>query len=145
MANEQNERVVRYQFEEAWSKGNLDAIDETVAENAVGYDPAFPDPQRGPQAVKDVITTYRTAFPDLRFALDDMISDGDKVVTRWSTTGTNDGELQGMPATGRSVTGSGITIDRFESGKIVESWTQWDNFGLLQQLGIGETAGAAAG
>jgi steroid delta-isomerase-like uncharacterized protein len=145
MANEQNEQVVRRSFEEAWSKGDLDAVDETVSPEAVGYDPALPEPTRGTDGLKQNITMYRAAFPDLKLMIEDMISDGDKVVTRWTSEGTHEGELMGIPATGKHISGGGISIDRLEDGKIVEDWTHWDNLGLLRQLGVAEPAGAAAG
>ena len=72
------------------------------------------------------------------------LPNGDLVCTRWRSEGTNDGELMGMPPTGKHTTGSGITIDKIKDGKVVESWNEWDNAGLMQQLGVGEPAGAAA-
>jgi steroid delta-isomerase-like uncharacterized protein len=143
MANEQNEQVVRRNFE-AWS-GDMSAVDETVGENAVGYDPALPEPTVGPDGVKQLVSMYREAFPDIKMEVVDMISDGDKVVARWRATGTNTGELMGAPATGASNTSEGISIDRVEDGKIVESWVHWDNLGMMRNLGLlGEPAGAAA-
>ena len=67
------------------------------------------------------------------------------VCTRWKTEGTNDGELAGMAPTGKYVSLTGISIDKIQDGKVVESWNQWDNAGMMQQLGIGAEAGAAAG
>ena len=142
MANEQNEQVVRRNWD-AWN-GDLSAIDETMADDAVGHDPAFPEDTHGPDAVREIIETYRGAFPDLEFTIEEMVSDGDLVVTRWSSKGTNSGELQGAPATGQTVSVTGISIDRVENGKIVEAWSQWDNAGLAQQLGAGQEAAAAA-
>jgi steroid delta-isomerase-like uncharacterized protein len=144
MANQQNEAVVRRNYE-AWS-GDMSAIDETVAEDAVSHDPAMPEDVRGPEGAKQAVSMYRQAFPDLKIEVVDIMSDGDKVVTRWQGSGTNDGEMMGMPATGKSTSVEGIAIDVVRDGKIVENWTHWDNLGLMQQLGLaGEPAGAAAG
>jgi steroid delta-isomerase-like uncharacterized protein len=144
MANEQNEKIAAKGFE-AFSSGDLSIVDEITAEDAVAHDPANPEEMRGPDGAKQLIQMYRTGFPDLSFNIEQQISDGDFVVTRWSSKGTHDGELGGMPATGKETGVTGITIDKVVDGKIVESWTQWDNFGLMQQLGVGEPAGAAAG
>jgi steroid delta-isomerase-like uncharacterized protein len=144
MANEQNEAVARRGFD-AFNTGDLSLVDEITAADAVNHDPAQPEEAHGPDGFKQVIQLYRGAFPDLKFTIEEIFSDGDMVCTRWSTDATHDGDLMGLPATGKHVTGSGITIDKIEDGKVVESWNQWDNAGLMQQLGVGETAGAAAG
>lgn len=144
MANEQNEAVARKGFD-AFSSGDLSIVDEITAAGAVGHDPALPEDTHGPEGTKQVIQMYRAAFSDLSFTIEDCFSDGDLVCIRWSSSGTNDGELMGMPATGKHVENSGISIDKIEDGKIVESWIQWDNAGLMRDLGVGEPAGAAAG
>jgi steroid delta-isomerase-like uncharacterized protein len=111
----------------------------------VAHDPAQPDEARGPDGFAQTIELYRSAFPDLKFTLDEVFSDGDMVCTRWSTTGTHDGDLMGIPASGNRISGSGISIDRMSDGKVAESWVQWDNLGLMQQIGAFEGAAAAAG
>ena len=143
MANDQNEAIVRRSFE-AFNTGDLSIADEVIAADGVGHDPAQPEDQIGPDGFKEVIQLYRGAFPDLEFSIDECFSDGDLVCTRWSTAGTHDGDLMGLAPTGRRITGSGISIDKVEGGKIVVSWVQWDNAGLMQQL-TGEPAAAAAG
>jgi predicted ester cyclase len=76
------------------------------------------------------------AFPDLNITIEDQIAEGDKVVTRWVGRGTQQGELQGIPPTGKQATTSGIAIDRIVSGKLVETWDQFDALGMMQQLGV---------
>jgi steroid delta-isomerase-like uncharacterized protein len=144
MANERNEAVARRGFD-AFNTGDLSIVDEMTAEHAVNHDPAQPEEARGPEGFKQIVQLYRGAFPDLAFTIDECFSDRDLVCTRWSTTATHDGDLMGIPATGRQITGSGITIDKIVDGKVVESWNQWDNAGLMQQLGVGEPAAAPAG
>ena len=143
MANEQNEAVCRRALE-AFNTGDEAIVEETTAEDFVNHDPAAPDEAHGVEGAKQFIATYRAAFPDLHIEMDDCFSDGDLVGYRWTSTGTNDGELMGMPATGKHVSITGITIDRVQDGKIVESWSQWDNAGLIQQLGLTEAAATAA-
>jgi steroid delta-isomerase-like uncharacterized protein len=135
MPAEENRAAVRRFFEEAFNRGKLEVLDELIAADAVTHDPASPQYTGGPESAKGFVSMYRSAFPDLRFEIEDMISERDLVATRWTASGTHEGDLPDLPATGRRSTVTGITIDRFEGGKIVESWTNWDTLGMLQQLG----------
>jgi predicted ester cyclase len=88
---------------------------------------------------------YRQAFPDLDTTTEDLISEGDKVVVRWTTSGTHQGETEAFgPATGNRMEIMGITIQRFEDGKIAEGWTLADTLGQMQQLGMAPGAEAPA-
>jgi steroid delta-isomerase-like uncharacterized protein len=131
-----NITVVRRLLDEAFNEGRLETVDETVASDFVGYDPALPEPIRGIAAEKDVVSGYRHAFPDLHIRIDDVIAEGDKVVTRWTARGTHRGDLWGIEPTGKEATVTGISIDRVEDGRIVEAWTNWDTLGMMQQLGV---------
>ena len=124
-------------FEEVFSQGDLDLVDELVAPDYVGH-PSGPEEQlRGPQGVKEYIGRLREGVPDLTLTIEDQVADGDKVATRWTARGTHDGELLGAAPTGRTATITGITIQRSGAGgRIVEGWTSWDMLGMLQQLGI---------
>lgn len=130
-----NKALARRLVEEAFNEGRLDVTEELVASDFVGHDPSLPEEVRGPAGVKEVIAGYRAAFPDIQVTIEDQIADGDLVVTRWRATGTHQGELMGMPATGKQATVTGITIDLIADGRIVESWDNWDTLGLMQQLG----------
>jgi steroid delta-isomerase-like uncharacterized protein len=134
MSSEQNKQIVRRAFEEPW-KGNLDVVDELVASNYIGHDPANPEPLRGPEGVKGFISTYMAAFPDARITVDQQLAEGNFVATRWTGRGTHEGELMGIEPTGKQVTVSGLTISRLENDKIVEEHQNWDTFGMMQQLG----------
>ena len=79
---------------------------------------------------------YRTAFPDMRITIEDQVAEGDKVVTRWTASGTHQGDLMGIDPTGRRATVTGITIDRISGGKVEETWTNFDAMGMMQQLGV---------
>jgi steroid delta-isomerase-like uncharacterized protein len=122
-------------IEELFGGGNYDVAHELVSAGAVGHDPALPVPVNGPKGLIEAARGYRDAFPDLRMTADQSIAEGDYVATRWTGRGTHKGELFGIPATGKEATVTGISIDRWADGKIVESWTNWDTLGLLQQIG----------
>jgi steroid delta-isomerase-like uncharacterized protein len=133
MTSEQNKTIVRRAIEEPW-KGNLDVIDELIATDYIGHDPASPEPLHGPEGVKEFISTYQAAFPTARITVEQQLAEGDLVATRWTGRGTHEGELMGITATGKRVSVSGLTISRLEGGKIVEEFQNWDTFGLMQQL-----------
>lgn len=135
MSAEENKAAARRFFVDAFSEGKLEAMDEVVAAGAVAHDPGNPQYTGGSESAKGLVSMYRAAFPDIRFEVEDQIVEGVMVATRWTGIGTQSGDLPDIPATGRHSVVSGITIDRFEGGKVVESWTNWDTLGMLQQLG----------
>ncbi len=128
--------IARRFLEEAFNSGNLDVVDELVAPEFVNHDAALPEPGVGIEAAKASITGYREAFPDLRLMIEQQLAEGEYVTTRWSARGTHQGNLMGMAPTGKQATVTGITIDRIVDGRFVESWTNWDTLGLMQQLGV---------
>ena len=132
--SEENKQVARGVFE-AWESGDLDALDEIVAEDAADHDPYNPHTGEGREGLKKLISMYREAFPDVSFEIEDQIAEGDMVVTRWSATGTHEGEIMGFEPTGTKSTITGIGIDRIEDGKIVEAWTNWDTLAMMRQIG----------
>jgi steroid delta-isomerase-like uncharacterized protein len=137
MSAEANVATTRRILEEAWNKGNFAVLDELCAPDCVDHDLAMHDEVSGLAANKERIRGYRAAMPDMRVTIDDLVASGDRVVTRWRVSGTNDGELMGNPATHRHVEITGMSIDRFDSdGRLAETWDQWDNLGFMQQLGL---------
>lgn len=132
-------------LEEAFSEGDLEVIDEVCAENFVSHDPIVGDQDR--EASKQTLASYREAFPDLSFTVEDALDCGDKVVIRWTARGTFENEFMGLQPThdtGEPI--EGITIDRYEGGKVVESWTQWDTLQFMRDVGaLPEEAAAAQG
>ncbi len=100
------------------------------------YDPSTPDVGRSPESEKKRATLYRTAFPDLRLTIEDIIAEGETVMARWSYRGTHKGDLSGIAPTGKQFNISGVTIARLLNGKIAEGWVNWDALGLMQQLGV---------
>jgi predicted ester cyclase len=134
--SDENKAIARRAIEELYGEGRLETADELIAAGAISHDPALPEPSRGPEGVKEAAAGYRGGFPDLVFRIEDQCAEGDLVCTRWTAVGTNSGEFWGMAPTGKQATVSGITIDRITGDKIVESWTNWDALGLMQQLGV---------
>jgi steroid delta-isomerase-like uncharacterized protein len=144
--SQQNEAVVRRMIEDGWNRGNLSVLDECLAPDYAVSGPL--DSFRGVKGMKDMITKYRTAFPDCRLDIDEMFSAGDRVVVRFTYTGTHKGNLEGLAPTGRSARGHGITVIRFRDGRAASEDGQWDALGMMQQLGVvtlpGKTHGAGA-
>jgi steroid delta-isomerase-like uncharacterized protein len=135
MSAEENKAVVRRINEEVWNKGDLDVIDELIEDEAVITVIGAPEPVRGPRGFREFVAMYRTAFPDLRLTVEEQVGEGEIVVTRWTATGTHEGDLMGIPATGKQATTAGININRISGGKLVQGWGLFDQLGLLQQLG----------
>ena len=135
MSEEENKAIVRRVNDEVWNMGNLEAIDELIADDFVTTVIGAPEQIRGPDGFRDFVLMYRKAFPDLRLTIDDQIAEGETVVTRWTATGTHEGELMGIPPTGKQATTPGININRISRGKLVDGWGIFDQLGLLQQIG----------
>jgi len=134
--SEENKDLARRFMEEAYNKGNVDFIDEVVASDYVAHDPTSPEGTGGgADGAKRFVEMYRSAFPDLRMTVEDLIAEGDKVVTRWTARGTHQGELMGIPPSGNRVEVTGINVDRIEGGKFMETWSNYDALGMMQQIG----------
>jgi steroid delta-isomerase-like uncharacterized protein len=134
--NDQNKLTSRRVFDEVFSQGRYELLDQILTPDFVMHDPAIPMEGTGPRAMRGVVEMIRTGFPDLRMMVEDQVAERDRVMTRWSARATHRGPFMGKPATNRSATVTGVTIDRYQNGKVVESWTNWDSAGLMQQLGI---------
>lgn len=134
----QNKDTVQRLHNKIWSEGDLDLVDEIVAEDYVEHNPMVPHEARGPADYKESVTMFRTAFPDLTITEEDTIVEGEKVVTRITMEGTHEGEFMGIEPTGRAVESTGIVINRLQDGQLVESWPLADMLSVLQQLGVVE-------
>ena len=141
--SESNKNVVRRLFEEVWNKGNLQVTDELFTPNYSHHDASTPDVGRGPESEKKRATLYRTAFPDIRFTIEDIIAEGETVMARWSCRGTHKGDLSGIAPTGKQFNITGVSIARFTNGKMSEGWVNWDALALMQQLGVVPELGKA--
>jgi steroid delta-isomerase-like uncharacterized protein len=143
--SEQNKAIVTRFFAEVCNGRKLNVADEIFAANHVHHDPANPQIGTGPAGIKQLVSIYQTAFPDAHWTVEEMIAEGDTVVTRWTGRGTHKADLQGLAPTGQSVTVPGIWIHKFANGKVVESWDAWDTYGMLRAIGaIGAPGSAAA-
>jgi steroid delta-isomerase-like uncharacterized protein len=136
MSAEQNKSIVRRWIENGWNRGNVSLIDDLYTSNVVQYDPSTPVEVKGSEALKQYVTAFLTALPDLQFTIEDLVAEGDKVVWRFSSHGTHQGPLMGIPATGRTATVTGMVLFRLENSKIAEVWVNIDTLGMLEQMGV---------
>jgi steroid delta-isomerase-like uncharacterized protein len=136
MSAEQNKSIVRRWIENGWNRGNVSLIDDLYTSNVVQYDPSTPVEVKGSEALKQYVTAFLTALPDLQFTIEDLVAEGDKVVWRFSSHGTHQGLLMGIPATGRTATVTGMVLFRLENSKIAEVWVNIDTLGMLEQMGV---------
>ena len=135
MSLEENKAIAR-RFAEIWGHESLAVVDELAGSSlSVSY-PILRDVIHGPEAFKQFLTGFHSAFPDANVTLEDEIAEGEKVVVRWKLRGTHQGELLGIPPTNKQVEVSGITIYRITDGKIVEERGEEDALGLMRQLGV---------
>ncbi len=121
---------------EIFSEDRLEVVDEIVAPDFAWHSPGLPLELANRDGVKQFASMLRAAFPDYTLTNDDTIAAGDKVVTRWTHRGRQEGDFMGIAATGKEVTISGIDIFRVADGKIAELWQLWDQLGMLRQLGV---------
>jgi len=139
MSIEENKALVRRYMDDL-NKRNLAVIDELYDVNYVGHVAGMED-LHGPEEMKQMMTGFLIAFPDLHRAIEDMVAEGDKVVVRLTVTGTHKGDFQGIAPTGKQATVTVIAILRIVGGKIVETWELIDMLGVMQQIGAIPTPG----
>lgn len=135
MSAEESKAIVR-RFWGVWEEGNIDLVDELLAPDYVNHSPGIPDQPTGPEGVKAVVSMFRSGMPDLRVIVEDMIAEDDKVAVRYTLEGTHEGELFGLPPTGRRLSIKSITVERVSEGKIREHWRITDSLDMMQQLGV---------
>jgi steroid delta-isomerase-like uncharacterized protein len=138
--SKENEALVRRYVEEVYNQRKLEVVDEIFAPEFTLHDPDLPGGARGPEGIKRIVETFVGGFPDLQVTLEDELSSADKVVTRWTSRGTHQGELMGIAPTGKRIDVTAVGIWRVANGKIAEAWLVYDAFGMLQQLGVGSSA-----
>ncbi len=139
--SEENKSVARRVFEDFFTNGNLELAEELFGPELVQHHPDDPFETRGQQGIRERISAYRTAFPDLSTPIEDLFAEGDRVAIRYVARGKNDGEIMGTEPTGKEVAIEAQAIYRFEGGKVVEIWDAWDVLSLMQQLGLAPQAG----
>ncbi len=135
MATVENKAVIRAFVEDVINRGRLERADDLVAKDFVELDP-LPSQQQGREGLKEIIGVIRTAFPDIRWVMEEMVAEGELVFSRFTWSGTHRGTFFGIPATGKRVTVAGMVLDRVVEGTMVESRILMNNMALMQQLGV---------
>lgn len=136
MTGEESKAVVVRWFAEL-DRGNLDIVEDLIAEDYVDHNPALPNLPPGREGVRQYVRILKTAFPDAAHVIDDIIAEDDKVMTRVTAHGTFLGECIGYQPTGRTVEISGIAVHRIANGRLIEHWAHADIAGFMQQIGAG--------
>ena len=134
MSTEENKAIFRRYVEKVGNEGNLELADE-IFSRYLAHQPDGSVLERGPEDVKRFMGEFRSAFPDFHTTIEDQIAERDEVVTRWRMRGTHRGEFRGIAPSGKELDITGIGIFRFSDGKVVESWDNFDQLGMLRQLG----------
>jgi steroid delta-isomerase-like uncharacterized protein len=130
-----NKAVYKRMIDDVFNAGKLEAVDEIVSPNYVLHG-APPDMPKGPDAIRATVRAFRTAFPDLKIELAELVAEGDKVSARSVMRGTHEGTLFGIPATHKKVEVDGLTMVTVRDGRVQESWVKNDTLQLFQQLGV---------
>jgi len=140
MSVKENVELMRRWFKEVWNEGRTQTISDLLAPNSIGIGQLEDgSPLRGPAEFVPFVERIRGAFPDINVVVEDAFGAKDKVVLRWSATMTHRGDHLGMPASGKRVQMTGITIARIANKKIIEGWDNWDQLGMLKQIGAYES------
>ena len=142
MSAEENKALFRRTYEEILNAGDFSVADELVAPDFINHE-APPGRDRGPESMRGLAGMLRTAFPDLRFTIEELVAEGDVVAGRLTMSGTHEGPLMGMPPTGRPVRQDHMHFVRFEGGKAVEHWGVRDDLGMMRQLGFAPEPGGS--
>ena len=145
MSTEQNKALFRRMVEEIFNRGDMSLVDEFLAPDFVEHEELPPGIPPGREGVKQLTAMLRSAFPDFKATIDDMIAEGDKVVVRMTWRGTHKGEFMGIPPTGKSVSFGVIDVVRFAGDKFAEHWGLMDSMSMMQQLGAVPAPGVAEG
>jgi steroid delta-isomerase-like uncharacterized protein len=135
LTTEENKKISWRLQEEVFGQGKLESVDELLAPDYVSHAPGEPELSRGPEDIKEVVRGYHSAFPDINFAVEKQVAEGDMVVTRWIARGTHRGEFMGFPPSGRRIAVSGMSMDRISGGRIVENWNNWEALEMMRQIG----------
>jgi len=128
--------IARRLYEEVWNGRQLEVVNELVSPSHALHDNNLEGSSVGPEAYKSQVNRFLKGFPDLRFAIDDVVAEEEKLVVSWNISGTHEGEFMGIPATHRKISVDGITINHIVDCKIMDSYVSWDALGMFHQLGV---------
>lgn len=138
------EELVRRWFDELFNEADPSVASEILASDVRYHGPGSltPSSVTSPSDVTEYVEIYRRAFPDLRYAVDEVFDSGDRVCARWTATGTHRSDLFGIEPTGEVVVVEGVNVFAVDGGEITEVWSAWDSLGMVQELGILPSLGA---
>jgi steroid delta-isomerase-like uncharacterized protein len=137
MSADENVQLMRRWFQEVWNEGRMQTVYDLLSPDAVARGQRGAEAEiRGPEEFAKFVREIRSGFPDIKVNVEDIFGADDKVVLRWSAMMTHTGDALGLPASGRTVRSSGMSIARIVGGKIVEGWDSWDQLGMLEQIGV---------
>ena len=131
-----NKAIVQRLYEEVWTRRKLEVSKEIISPSHALQSPNISGSSFGPEAYKRNVLHFLAGYPDLRWTIEDTIAEKDKVVACWTMSGTHKGDFMGIPATNKKVSVDGITIHHITNGKIMDSYSNWDALGMMQQLGV---------
>jgi len=134
MTTNNQDVVLRLWYQELWDNWNIAVADELLTDDYRLHAPGVSVPLDR-ETTKHVVAMYGNSFPDLKHTVDEVIADDDTLAVRWTVRGTHRGEFQGIPASGKSITLSGITVHHLVGARVRETWLVYDNIELLQQIG----------
>jgi steroid delta-isomerase-like uncharacterized protein len=132
----ENNKAIARRFIQVWGDGDLDVVDELAAPSLVVRYPALPQVIQGNRAFRHALAGFRSAFPDSALRVEEEVAEDEKVVVRWTFSGTHEGSFMGIPATGKKVTWTGITIYRIVDGRVTEEQGEEDFLGFFRQVGL---------
>lgn len=131
-----NEELIKTYFNKAWNEGELDILDSILSAGYINHTPSTKTGIHDRNELKTIIRSFREAFPDLHFSIEDIIATDNRVVARVRMTGTHKDSLFGLPPTGKAVSVNQINIEQVENGRITEHWRVTDELELMKQLGF---------
>jgi steroid delta-isomerase-like uncharacterized protein len=137
MPVEENIQLMRRWFREVWNEGKTETVHELMSPNGVARGNSTGGADiHGPEEFARFVDNIRAAFSNIDIKVEEAFGTADKVIVRWSAKMTHSGHGLGMPATGKPVLVGGMTLARIVNGKIVEGWDNWDQLGMLEQIGV---------
>lgn len=130
-----NKSLVKKFYEEVWNERKAQCVEKYLSPSHALVDPNAADSLTGPEAYKRVVSRFMQAFSNLKFEVQEMVCEGDRVVASWMITGVHTGEYNGLEPTNKKISVEGISIHQIANGKIMDTYSVWDTLGLLKKVG----------
>ncbi|HLK05922.1 MAG TPA: ester cyclase [Candidatus Acidoferrum sp.] len=144
MAAITNKELVRKFYQEVWNERKAQCVEKYLSPSHALVDPNAMDTKTGPEAYREVVTRFMRAFSNLKFEVQEMVCEKDKVVASWMISGVHSGEYNGMAPTNKKLSVEGISIHQIADGKIMDTYSVWDTLGLMKKVGAVVTVGKVA-